>query len=791
MDKTLNITEDFDIRREATLPKSEISDLVFGTWVKLRRQKWIILACTTFFALSGIFYVANAPLQYTAGASLIIDPRLGASPQQPNGAALLLSDALLVDSEVRVLRSRNLTDRLFDRLGLAESEKLENNPSAIEKLGRWVGEVFSITKDEPDGKAQPRPLSRDPRREAMRRAFIRNLSVQRAGNTYVIEIQYTSRDRDFSATVVNTLIEEYFTSASEENFENAKRFSEWLTQRIAILEEELSGAEEALASYREQNNLFAVRGTLLPAQAEISALTQQALELEAALFEIDGDLFGVRDMLASGSINTGTVFDTKYTLLRDIQRDYLDVLEEKREIVSLRGTNAPQLTAVEKEIDVVSAQIFSEIARIEESLLRRKASMKRMAASIEDRLAELRVEASIDAQNTIQLRGLERDVAAKQNQLENMLKEFNSITQSRTFVQAPARIMGWAVAPDKKSSPKSKQVVVLSTFAGLMLGAFLGLLREELDRSFRTPDDILDDFGLSYIGLVPTMRSDRKKLNRMRRPRNPADSAPLHTVPRRIRNLFFAAREPKSMMADTLRAVMIAFNGQSTGERGEQGGYFASSRTKASAPLLLKSPINEVAARGSVIGFASAKFGDGKTTLAANFASFLSACGTRTILIDLDFTASSVTKAFDPLPESNLIDQLLSGESLASDLSDLGSFCDLTVIGHKHCSALSPSSPMCGARLRSVISALKRNYDVIVVDMAPPNVCADARAVSKLLDGIVLIVEWGKTPKSLLKSMLRLNPDIRENVLGVIYNKVNIKKFDSYAVENKLEYYGH
>ena len=99
----------------------------------LRRQWKLIAAVTLGMALLALAYVLTATPQYTARAALVVDPRISNSVNGPEAPTLLLSDALVVDSEIKVLGSRDVTWRVAKALGLP--------PDQINALagccGRW------------------------------------------------------------------------------------------------------------------------------------------------------------------------------------------------------------------------------------------------------------------------------------------------------------------------------------------------------------------------------------------------------------------------------------------------------------------------------------------------------------------------------------------------------------------------------------------------------------------------------------------------------------------------------
>lgn len=71
----------------------------------------VIAAITLVLTALALVYAYLATPTYTARAEVVVDPRISNSPSGPEAPTLLLSDALVVDSELKVLSSREVTMR--------------------------------------------------------------------------------------------------------------------------------------------------------------------------------------------------------------------------------------------------------------------------------------------------------------------------------------------------------------------------------------------------------------------------------------------------------------------------------------------------------------------------------------------------------------------------------------------------------------------------------------------------------------------------------------------------------
>jgi succinoglycan biosynthesis transport protein ExoP len=92
--------------------------------------------------------------------------------------------------------------------------------------------------------------------------------------------------------------------------------------------------------------------------------------------------------------------------------------------------------------------------------------------------------------------------------------------------------------------------------------------------------------------------------------------------------------------------------------------------------------------------------------------------------------------------------------------------------------------------MKSVLKQAEQEFGFIVVDLPPLAPVVDVRAIAPMLDGIILIVEWGVTTRSFLRTTLTQAPMVHDKCLGVLLNKVKLNKLKLYEDYGSENYYG-
>ncbi|TCN31270.1 polysaccharide biosynthesis tyrosine autokinase [Sinorhizobium americanum] len=293
---------------------------------------------------------------------------------------------------------------------------------------------------------------------------------------------------------------------------------------------------------------------------------------------------------------------------------------------------------------------------------------------------------------------------------ESLLAGFTNSVNQQPFLIADARVITPATRPLAPSQPRKKLVLALGLLAGLMAGIGLAFARHTLDRTIRTPRQIRDELGLNCVGELPAAR-----------------------ILGGFGQLDDVLRHPKSPFSLSLRSIRAAIS------------------------------LADVAHPLRCIGVTSVSPGDGKSTVASNLAALYAVSGVRTLVIDADIFHSALTNRL-------LYARASAGENLDNIKEQIrfvpGPQFDLLP---SHVSAahrlITPK------HMEALIDELE-SYEAIIVDLPPFTSGVHVLAAASVLDGVLIVTEWGKTPFDLVAELSRILQVTKTNVIGVVMTKV-------------------
>lgn len=227
-------------------PAALVRELGSLAWVHRHR----LIACTVAgFILAGL-YAHSLPRTYVSTATLLLEPRQAAIPGQDAGPQQNL-DLNRADSELQIISSERLLSEVFGRLNLEDNPELgPQPPSMIGSVIAWAKQTIGLagpsTPDDVNTASKVTATAEENARQAAFGKFSKHLAVRRVGQSYVIEIQYTSVDPSVPARVANAAVSGYIMQAVSFKAETVRARSEALQGRLEALAAQVTAASDAM-----------------------------------------------------------------------------------------------------------------------------------------------------------------------------------------------------------------------------------------------------------------------------------------------------------------------------------------------------------------------------------------------------------------------------------------------------------------------------------------------------------------------------------------------------------------
>jgi capsular exopolysaccharide synthesis family protein len=717
----------------------------------LQRRRHVIIWVTAMVTTVAVLIGLQVTRTYTATAQVMIEPRESRIIEAETVApGLPAEDNAIIDTHIRLIQSHASLARAVDNLDLGSDPRFVPGQPARESV--VAGPVALLAAWLPDWLANQLPVrwalaagiatdgapGLDPEtlREQAIDTLLGGVRVTQSGQSYVLWISYTSSGPHEAARIANGIAEAYIDVQLDEKLSATRRASTWLADQVEQLRWRVFGSELAIEEFRAAKGLVDTDASGLDSQ-QLALITNSLIDARAERSAQEARLYSLRAMRASGQGLESAAEVLSSPLILNLRAREMEIAREEAQLSQEYGEHHPRILELRAEQQKLADRIAHEIDNVIANVENEVALARSRERAHAEHLSEAKGESGVTRQAEVQLRELEREVAANRSLYQTLLVRLKETEQQQEIVQADARLISPAQPPDVPSSPSPKLFAMVGFTASLVLGSMLALLLEQLDNTLRSGRQVEELFGLPSLGLVPKV-ADPRADTRLHR----------HMID-----------HPQSAYAEAVHALYTQ--------------------------VCLAAPGQPRAA----ILVTSALPGEGKTSLAASLAVFAVQLGHRALLVDLDFRRPAVARKFKARPPADAL-AVLTGAASFEDavVRDPHTGVDLLTAGEGH---ENPITLLTSGRLPAVLRTAREFYDHVIIDTPPILGLPDVMALSTAADAILFVVRWDRTKRDAVAAALKQLADASANVTGVVLNQVDMKRHASYAYGDAGQYYSH
>jgi capsular exopolysaccharide synthesis family protein len=577
-------------------------------------------------------------------------------------------------------------------------------------------------------------------RPAILGSFLGSLSIQRIKDSRLIEVRFEAQDPQLAAQIVNGHLQNYIEANFRSKYDATQQASNWLSAELEELRIKVEKSEAAKIAYERENQIWTI-------DEKQNITTQKLSDINKALTDAQTDLVQKQALyqIAKGGDVDQLPDIRNNAYLSELLKRQSDLGEQYVDASAQFGPNYPKVQRITREKKEVDDAIARAKQNVEASIETDYKTSKERVGLLSAALEAQKGDANDMSEKLVQYHILEHDAESNKqlyDGLEQKLKEAGITAGLRS---SNIRIVDPALVPSYPARPQKAKNILLAFLIGLVGGVGLAFLREYLDNTVKSPDDVERLAGLPSLAVVPSLPN----LLGVSHSRKLLTDGQGDEQESRVEIVSFI--KPKSQVSEAFRALRTS--------------------------LLLSQADHPP----QVILVTSALPREGKTTSALNLAVTLAQLGDRTLIVDSDLRKPGIRRALG----------LTVGRDfgLSSYLAGVSSLDDV-VITHpqiENLSALttgpippSPADLLSSHRMRDAITYLRQKYKFIVIDSPPIMAATDAVILSALTDGVLLVVRSGETPKEAFTRTRDLLHAVKCRLLGVVLNAVDSSAPDYY-----------
>ena len=541
--------------------------------------------------------------------------------------------------------------------------------------------------------------------------FGSEISVDHSANkrSNVIDIICVDANVSRADDILTTLMKCYTQNWLRGKAEVVAATNDFISQRLAVVERELSGVDQSISSYKSSN--------LIPDVSESSSLAmQQSNEMTNQIMNYSNQLQMARylkNYISSENkdqvlpVNTGLA----NTNIEGLISEYNSMVLQRNSLLGNTSETNPIIIDLDSKLASLRSSILASIDNSIVSLSNTISTMERREQTTTARVAA-------SPQQARYLLSAERKQKVQENLYLYLLQKREENELSQANVNVNTRVLRQASGSNAPISPKKSQTYIIAFAIGLIVPLGSIYLLEMSNTRVRGRKD-LETMSVPVVGEIPAFRKSAKK------------------------KVSYFKGEGKTRKKMPILADIVVEDGNRN--------------LINEAVRVLRSNITRMTADATptVMMVTSFNPGSGKTFITMNLGVSLALKHHKVLLIDGDLRRASLSK-FAGSPHKGMADYLSGACKDIDTVIDKARFVkdlDILPVG---AIPPNPTELLESQRFTNLIDYLRTEYDYIFIDCPPGEMMADAQIIGDVADRTLFVVRVGLFQRSMLPEVERL-----------------------------------
>ncbi|MDD5709220.1 MAG: polysaccharide biosynthesis tyrosine autokinase [Candidatus Marinimicrobia bacterium] len=744
-----NVAQGFSLREENEL------NLRYLVQVIMQRIHVVIILFLVIF-IGTILYTINQSRVYKSETKILIESGVAAGGIFEQMTPFI-NNAMKINNEIQIITSRTISERTInslmilyplDSLYLFDRGLLQENQSFTTKFRKQLKKMFT--------REEEKILTLDEKRKNYINRLLDKLEVSPVRETQTITIALESYDPDEAAIILNELVTQYYSNDLERVSNSAGKVRAFLEAQINDVEPKLSAIEQQLSEFLESEGVIDLdenakqliqrssefEAQLFTARAELTITNEQLLFLKEQLSEKQRQILDNRLQVANPFIlalreeialsEKSLIGSDEKSVNVQIKRKEIEVLRKRLEEETVRLVNAGYLPG------------DTDPMRVNQLILDQIVALESQKVSLETKVSEYgklndyykNLIESIPSTSISYIR-LERERQTHERIYLLMKERYEEARIQEASQISNVYVIDKAEPNYKPIKPKTNLNILLGFIFGLAAGIGVILLREFMDNSIRSKED-LEKLGLTVLGIIPSMSIDRAKKVLDKKYSSNDD----------FRNRLISHFKPRSPISESFRSL----------------------RTNLELSVPADKPLTSLVVT-------SAGAAEGKSTVIANLAIAYAQFGMKVLLVDGDMRKPTIHKMFSTPKKPGLANMITKRSKL--DESIFKTEIDNLYVMPAGSLPPNPSELLGSKSMKELFTQLKKQFDKIFFDAPPLMAVTDAALIGAQTDGILLVARAGEAQKEVVVHLQQEMKNTKIPIAGTVLNDVNPKNTSS------------
>jgi capsular exopolysaccharide synthesis family protein len=542
-------------------------------------------------------------------------------------------------------------------------------------------------------------------------------------------VTYAATDPAFAARMANAHVDAFVRQGLRNRTAHNQSGLQFLQARLGELKQRLQTSEAALNEYRWQKGILVTDEKKENVVVEqLDDLNKQLTKAEAERLAAEADLRTVEQQGVEALPELA-----KNTTFHELQVQLAMADGEYARMAALFKPSYPGVAELKRKVEAIRAHLTAEVARVGDAVRGAYRAAHDTEERLRTRFEEQKTQALQQKDSAVEYTILARDVETNRALYESVLQRMKEMTVAVEVRASNVSVADRAVPPSAPAGAGRARSVAFAALLAAVAGIVLAYVRDALDDSVKTTDEVERAARLPSLGVVPQMSHDRSGalagsvLPRLLG-RNGSGDGPAIVL----------ARDARPALTDAYRHVRTS--------------------------LLLSRP----GGPPRTLLVTSGLEGEGKTLTAANLAVAFSQVAGSVLLIDADLRRPRCHRLFGMSGTPGLT-ELLTGQCTVDDVLAPVDGKSLTVLP-AGAMPPNPTELLGSGEMRLLLAEAASRFDYVILDAPASLAVADPLVLSSLVDGVVVVARRGRTRRRQLRQLRARLAYARAPLVGIVLN---------------------
>ncbi len=556
--------------------------------------------------------------------------------------------------------------------------------------------------------------------------FLRGLNVEVVPKTRMLSVAFESSNPTAAAQSANALITNYLDYNFRQKYDAINR-SGWLEQQLSEMKQKVEVSQQALVAYDQQHQIVNT--------SDKQSVSEQMLgDLSRELTSAESERIQKQSLYQQVEANRAKLATLVHDdLLQKLEERSAELKEQHTEALAQYGPNFPKVVRLQSQIDENQTEIGLEQDRIINRIHNEYATAADREKLANEAVSQQKAAVGEMNQLLVQHSMLQHEFESNQQLYQGLLQHVKDAAVSAGLRSTNIHLVDEALVPRVPVKPRKLSNIAIAFGTGIVLGLMLAFAQETLDSSIKTPEEVESLTVSPALAVIPFQRLSwfsRRGLGK--------GSGSDHLT-------LALSKRPQSPLSEAFRVLGTAI----------------SIPPQPPKTLLVT----------------SACAGEGKTMTALNLAQALAQRKGPVAIVDCDLRKKGLSQLLGCNDDRGITPVLTGEQDLSEAIQQCSSQRNLWILPAGPIPP-NPAELLASERMTTVLQTLAARFECVVIDSPPVLAVTDAAVLSNRVDGVVLVVASGSTPRAGLVRTRKILASVGARILGVTVNKFESKHQD-------------